>query len=184
MGQEVVHFEENIKSAFHENVKSAFHKNKNPININKVDIKRIELSAKKSNGKDSFKQFIKYRHNRNAFPSSLYVKLPQMNAYAESSKYMNHFEKKNQKNILKYRIKLKVRFKKELDSEPVYNDKYIKTKIKSYNVKVYRNFQHSKIPTDNEYCACLSVILLLILFLLIQTKNIILKYFQKSVNMQ
>ena len=44
MGQEVVHFEENIKSAFHENVKSAFHKNKNPININKVDIKRIELS--------------------------------------------------------------------------------------------------------------------------------------------
>ena len=112
MGQEVVHFEENIKSAFHENVKSAFHKNKNPININKVDIKRIELSAKKSNGKDSFKQFIKYRHNRNAFPSSLYVKLPQMNAYAESSKYMNHFEKKKQKNILKYRIKLKVRFKK------------------------------------------------------------------------
>ena len=55
MGQEVVHFEENIKSAFHENVKSAFHKNKNPININKVDIKRIELSDKKSNGKDSFK---------------------------------------------------------------------------------------------------------------------------------
>ena len=44
MGQEVVHFEENITSAFHENVKSAFHKNKNPININKVDIKRIELS--------------------------------------------------------------------------------------------------------------------------------------------
>ena len=103
MGQEVVHFEENIKSAFHENVKSAFHKNKNPININKVDIKRIELSEW---------QFIKYRHNRNAFPSSLYVKLPQMNAYAESSKYMNHFEKKKQKNILKYRIKLKVRFKK------------------------------------------------------------------------
>ena len=40
------------------------------------------------------------------------------------------------------------------------NDKYIKTKIKSYNVKVYRNFQHNKIPKDNEYCACLSVILL------------------------
>ena len=35
-----------------------------------------------------------------------------MNAYAESSKYMNHFEKKTQKNILKYRIKLKVRLKK------------------------------------------------------------------------
>ena len=55
MGQGVVHFEENIKSAFHKNVKSAFHKTKNPIYINKVDIKRIELSDKKTNGKGLFK---------------------------------------------------------------------------------------------------------------------------------
>ena len=47
MGQGVVHFEENIKSPFHKKVKSAFHKTKNPIYINKVDIKRIELSDKK-----------------------------------------------------------------------------------------------------------------------------------------
>ena len=40
----------------------------------------------------------------------------------------------------------------------MYNDKYIKTKI--YNDKVYTNFQYNKIPKDNEYCACLSVILL------------------------
>ena len=42
----------------------------------------------------------------------------------------------------------------------MYNDKYIKTKIKIYNDKVYTNFQHNKIPEDNKYCACLSVILL------------------------
>ena len=42
----------------------------------------------------------------------------------------------------------------------MYNDKYIKTKIKIYNDKVYTNFQHNKIAKDNEYCACLSVILL------------------------
>ena len=47
-----------------------------------------------------------------------------------------------------------------MNSEPVYNDKYIKTKIKIYNDKVYTNFQHNKIPEDNKYCACLSVILL------------------------
>ena len=40
------------------------------------------------------------------------------------------------------------------------NDEYIKTKIKIYNDKVYANFQHNKIPKDNEYCTCLSVILL------------------------
>ena len=42
----------------------------------------------------------------------------------------------------------------------MYNDKYIKTKRKIYNDKVYTNFQHNKIPKDNEYCVCLSVILL------------------------
>ena len=42
----------------------------------------------------------------------------------------------------------------------MYNDKYIKTKIKIYNNRVYTNFQHNKIPKHNEYWACLSVILL------------------------
>ena len=30
--------------------------------------------------------------------------------------------------------------KKGFDSEPLYNDKYIKTKIKFYNNRVYTNF--------------------------------------------
>ena len=47
-----------------------------------------------------------------------------------------------------------------MNIEPVYNDKYIKTKIKIYNDRVYTNFQHNKIPKDYEYCACLPVILL------------------------
>ena len=42
----------------------------------------------------------------------------------------------------------------------MYNDKYIKAKIKMYNNSVYTNFHHTKIPKDNEYFACLSVILL------------------------
>ena len=42
----------------------------------------------------------------------------------------------------------------------MYNDKYIKTKIKIYNNKVYTNVKHNKILKDNEYCACLSRILL------------------------
>ena len=39
----------------------------------------------------------------------------------------------------------------------MYNEIYIKTKIKIYNNRVYTNFQYNKIPKDNEYCACLSV---------------------------
>ena len=42
----------------------------------------------------------------------------------------------------------------------MYNNKYIKTEIKIYKNRVYTNFQHNKIPQDNKYIACLSVILL------------------------
>ena len=45
----------------------------------------------------------------------------------------------------------------------MYNDKYIKTKIKIYSDKMYTNFEHNKIPKDNKYCVCLSVILLIFL---------------------
>ena len=58
----------------------------------------------------------------------------------------------------------------------MYSDKYIKTEIKIYNDIVYTNFQRNKIRKDNEHCACLPL-MLLILFLLIQTKNIIIRYF-------
>ena len=40
----------------------------------------------------------------------------------------------------------------------MYNNKYIKTKIEIYNNRVYTNFQHNKIPKDNEYFACLDSI--------------------------
>ena len=50
----------------------------------------------------------------------------------------------------------------EFDSEPVYsdNDKYIKTKIKSYGDKVNTNFQSKKIPKENASYKCLSLIMI------------------------
>ena len=51
---------------------------------------------------------------------------------------------------------------KEVDSEPVYgdNDKYIKTKIKSYGDKINTNFQGKKLPKENASYKCLSLIML------------------------
>ena len=50
----------------------------------------------------------------------------------------------------------------EFNSEPVYgdNDKYIKTKIKSYAYKVNTNFHGNKIPKENASYNCLSLIML------------------------
>ena len=65
-------------------------------------------------------------------------------------------------NYLKNTIWEKVEnsLKKDFDSEPVYNEKYLKAKIKSYNGKISTNFHDNKIPKEGSQLICLSVILI------------------------
>ena len=44
--------------------------------------------------------------------------------------------------------KFKISIKEQFDSEPVYNEKYLKAKIKSYNGKINTNFHNNKIPRE------------------------------------
>ena len=50
----------------------------------------------------------------------------------------------------------------DLDSKPVYvnDDKYIKTKIKTYKDSITTNFHNKKIPKEKVPCKCLSIIVL------------------------
>ena len=45
----------------------------------------------------------------------------------------------------------------EFHSEPVYRDKYIKTKIKMYGGIVSTNFQGKKVPKENASHKCISL---------------------------
>ena len=54
--------------------------------------------------------------------------------------------------------KIKNSIKKEFDSKSVYNEKYLKAKIKSYNWKINTNFHNNKIPGEGYQFICLSVI--------------------------
>ena len=56
--------------------------------------------------------------------------------------------------------KVKNSLKKEFDSEQVYNEKYLKTKIKSHNGKINTNFHNNKIPKEGSQFIFLSVILI------------------------
>ena len=47
-----------------------------------------------------------------------------------------------------------------MNGEPAYNEKYVKTKIKSYKRKINTNFHNDKISKEDSHCACLSVILI------------------------
>ena len=56
--------------------------------------------------------------------------------------------------------KVKICLKKEFDSKPINNEKYLKTKIKSYNGKINTSFHNNKIPKEGPQFICLSVMLL------------------------
>ena len=56
--------------------------------------------------------------------------------------------------------KVKNSIKKEFDCEPVYNEKYLKAKIKFYNGKINTNFHNNKIPKEGSQCIYLSVYLI------------------------
>ena len=55
--------------------------------------------------------------------------------------------------------KVKNSIKNVFDSELVYNEKYIKAKIKSQNGKINSNFHSNKMPKEGSQFICLSVIL-------------------------
>ena len=64
--------------------------------------------------------------------------------------------------LLRLMIKKYAKIWGKIDSEPVNNDsgKYIRTKIKSYNGNVNKNFQGKGIPKENTSCKCLSLVTL------------------------
>ena len=88
-----------------------------------------------------------------------------MSAYRKDFDETNYvsFLIKDEKLLEKYNEiweKTKISIKKEFDSEPVYNEKCLKAKMKSYNRKINTNFHNNEIPKEGSQYICLSVILI------------------------
>ena len=121
------------------------------------------VSNKVSFGKKDFKYFNGYKEAKKVRPLCIF--LPKMSAcrtdFAET-KYMS-FLIKNDELSEKYNVvlgKVKDSIKKEFDSEPVHNEKYLKGKIKSYNGKINTNFDNDKLHKEGSQYICLSKILI------------------------
>ena len=109
--------------------KNKFHKRKQPININKIDIKRLAISDEDLHGsKGSFRYFIECKSKEGTRP--LCIKHPQLSGYA---KYFNgnnksiNFVVHNKKLLKTYNAilnRVSSLIKKGFRSEPVYNNKY------------------------------------------------------------
>ena len=65
---------------------------------------------------------------------------------------------KKKKNMGTIEGLMKINF----ESKPVYgdNDKYIKTKIKTYADSIITNFHDKKMPQEKAPCKCLSIIMI------------------------
>ena len=144
--------------------KSIFYKNKAINNIEEIDVNNI-LVSKPYGNKYSFKYFIGYNDNDISRP--LCIRFPQMTGYArkfDENAIMSFIVK--DKQLLKKYTKIwettEGLMKMNFESKPVYSDddKYIKTKIKTYADSIVTNFHNKKMPKEKALCRCLSMIMI------------------------
>ena len=145
--------------------KSDFYKNKKIKKINDINVNNILVSKKEPySTKNSFKYFIGYNDNDIIRP--LCIRLPQMTGYVrkfnENSTMSFRVEDKQLlKNYNKIWEKIEKLMKIHFGSKPVYGDdnKYIKTKIKTYEKSIITNFYNKKMPKEKASCKCLSIMI-------------------------
>ena len=125
--------------------KNKFYRYKTPLLSGDVDIEKVFVSNKISFGEKSCKCFIWYLHNDNKV-KPLHIILPKTSAYVKSydgqAKWMC-FLIEDDDLLEKYDTiwdNVSADIKKGIDSEPVYNKEYLKTKIKSHGDKVTDSF--------------------------------------------
>ena len=132
-----------------------------------IDINKILISKPESYGKKNAKKYIIGYSDEVIKPIRIF--LPQMIGYVkcfDDNKTMSFSadDKELLKEYTKVLEKIKDLIGKKIDAEPVYGNKYIKTKIKSYNNDIRTNFHGEgnsrKVPKENCSFKYLSLILL------------------------
>ena len=155
MGAEILKFNNIILN------KKTFHKLKEPIDLFSVSIDQIVVSDKFKHNNERFKCFIGYQ---DGIIKPLCIILPQM------SGYIKYFENggKNMSFLIKddevwdkydkiwdvIKNKLNIKF----HSEPVYEYKYLKAKVREFDGVIKTNFLGNGMPKENMYYTCFACI--------------------------
>ena len=147
----------NIKSN-----KKEFYKSNQAIDLDSVTTDKIVASDKFKHNEEGYKYFIGYKEDEILKPSCII--LPQMNGYI---KYIENGGKnmsfliKNDEVWGKYEdiwdvIKNKLGIK--FHSEPIYEKKYLKAKIREFDGDIKTNFLGNGLPKENMYYTCIACI--------------------------
>ena len=148
-----------------------YNKNKKIFNIDYIDVNKILVSKKEQYGKyNSSKYFIGYNDNDVIRPLYLFI--------SQTTGYINKFDKNKitmslmikdiqlLKNYNKIWKKIKQLMEIDFNTKTTYgdDDKYIKTRIKTYKdsitTKFYNKNGSKKIPEEKVPHKCLSIIIL------------------------
>ena len=142
--------------------KKEFHKYKQPIDLNLVNADQIVISDKFKHSDDGFKYFIGCKEGEIVKP--LCIILHQMSRYIKDfengGKNMSFMVKND--NVLdeyneiwdKIREKLDIKF----HNMPVYDDKYIKAKVREFDGVIKTNFLGDKVLKEDKYYTCIACI--------------------------
>ena len=153
----------NEKTLKFENIrinKKEFHKCKQPEDLASVNVDQTVIPSKFKHSDEGFKYFIGYKKDEIVRP--LCIILPQMNGYIKyienGSKNMSFFIKDDDA-LYKYNQiwdKIKEKLNIKFHSEPIYDKKYIKAKVREYDGIIKTNFLGNKVPKENMlYLYCL-----------------------------
>ena len=130
--------------------KKEFHKSKQPIDLMSVKVDQIAVSDKLKHSDEGFKYFIGYQEGE--IVKLLCIILPQMSGYIKyfenGGKNMSFLIKEDEVRE-KYEqiwdvIKNKLRIK--FHSKPIYDQKYLKAKVREFDGVIKTNFLGSDTP--------------------------------------
>ena len=139
--------------------KKEFHMSKKPINLMSVNVNKIVVSDRFNYNEDGYQYFISYQKGETVKP--LCIILLQMSLYIKYFEYrdMNmSFLIKDEEVGEQYKqiwsvIKNKLGIK--FHSKPIYENKYLKTKVREYDDAVNTNFLANGIPKENMHYTCM-----------------------------
>ena len=133
--------------------KKEFHKSKQPLNLDLVNITQIVVSDKFKHSDDSFKYFIGYKEDE--IVKLLCIILYQMSGYI---KYFENggknlsFMIKNDDMLDRYKEiwnKIKNTINITFHSMPVYDENYIKTKVREFGGVIKTKFLCDETPKEH-----------------------------------
>ena len=155
MGVEILKFNNFIMD------KKTFHKLKKPIDLLSVNIDQIVVFDKFKNNNEGFKYFIGYW---NELVVPLCIILPQMSGYIKyfenGSKKMSFLIKDDEvwEKYNKIWDVIKNKLNINFHSEPVYEYKYLKAKVREFDGVIKTNFLGNDMPKENMHYTCIACI--------------------------